>query len=346
MCFDLASTYPRPIRRLSSMAPMNSRLRRRVYISVLCTIITLLWFLFKKPPEVDLDPSYGTLRPLGQKPTLAIATLFCGESYDDDSYFDFTRVLSYQLLHDETTRSNRSIPFLILVCSSVPAWQKQRLRQDGATVIEAEELHLPSWIKTGVTRWKDQFLKLRLWEMVQYDRILYMDADTTLTGPIDAIFDEQIVKIPASTLSFRKEQIRRDEAPLPANYLFAARPNNEFTGQRDHPFPPPPTNFFSAGFWIIAPSKEMFSYLLSITGHRRRFNPTTMEQSLLNYAFRREGAMPWFEIGYHWSATWPNMKDFEGGVVSLHEKLQWEGPEELQRLWLENKKKMDAFFSS
>jgi alpha-N-acetylglucosamine transferase len=328
------------------MAQMNSRLPRRVYIPVLCTIIGLLYFFFRKPPEVVLDPSYGTLRPLGQNPSLAIATLFCGESYDDNSYFDFTRVLSYQLLHDEATRSNRSIPFLVLVCSSVPAWQKQRLRQDGAAVIEVEELHLPGWIKTGVTRWKDQFLKLRLWEMMQYDRILYMDADTTLTGPIDAIFDEEIVKTPGTTLSFRKEQIKGDEAPLPANYLFAARSNNEFSGQRDHPFPPPPTNLFSAGFWIIAPSKEMFSYLMSITRHRRRFNPTTMEQSLLNYAFGREGAMPWFEIGYKWSATWPNMRDFEGGVVSLHEKLQWEGPEELQWFWMEKKRKMDAFFGS
>jgi alpha-N-acetylglucosamine transferase len=328
------------------MARMTSRLRRRILISVLLTIIGLFWFIFNKTPEVVLDTGYGNLRPLGPNPSLAIATLFCGESYGDDSYFQFTRVLSYQLLHDETTRSNKSIPFLVLVCSSVPGWQKQQLREEGATVIETIDLHLPVWIKTGVTRWKDQFLKLRLWEMVQYNRILYMDADTTLTSPIDSIFDEEIVRIPATTLPSRKAYIKRDEAPLPANYLFAARSNNEFTGQREHPFPPPPTNLFSAGFWIIAPSKEMFSYLMSVTRHRRRFNPTTMEQSLLNYAFRREAAIPWFEIDYYWSATWPNMRDYEGGVVSLHEKLQWEGPEELQQLWREKKSEMDNFFVS
>ncbi len=326
------------------MGSTTSRLRRRIYIPVVLTFAALVWFFFKKRPEVILDPTYGTLRPLGLYPTLAVATLLCGEAYDDTSYIDFTRVLTYQLLHDPATRLNNTIPFLVLVCSSLPAAHKERLRLDGATVIEATDLHLPGWIHTGVTRWKDQFLKLRLWEMVEYDRILYMDADTTLTGPIASIFDEEIVRLPATTLTFRKEAIRADEAPLPAEYLFTARSNNEFTGQREHPFPPPPTSVFSAGFWIIAPSKEMFNYLMSVTGHRRRFDPTTMEQSLLNYAFRREGAMPWIELGYRWSATWPNLKDLDGGVVSLHEKLQWEGPEELQRLWNEKKRKMDAFY--
>lgn len=328
------------------MPTIYSRLPRRLHIPALFTICGLLWLLFfKKPKEVVLDPDYGILRPLGQRPSLAYATLLCGDAYDDGFYFDSARVLSYQLLHDETTRGNRSIPFLVLVCSGLPEWQKERLRQDGATVIQVDDVKLPRWIKTGITRWKDQFMKLRLFEMEEYDRILYMDADTTLTRPIDAIFDEEIIRIPANTLFVRKSQIRGDEHPLPAQYVFAARSNNEFSGERDHHFPPPPTNLFSAGFWILAPSREMYSYLMSVTEHRGRFNPTTMEQSLLNYAFRREGAMPWIELSYKWSATWPNMEDFDGGVASLHEKLQWNGPDELQHLWANYKKRMDAFFS-
>lgn len=324
---------------------MNFRLLRRIL--PLFIVCGLLWFfLFKQSKEVVLDPNYGILRPLRQKPSLAYATLLCGDSYDDGFYFDSTRVLSYQLLHDKTTSGNRSIPFLVLVCPSIPERQKERLRNDGATVIQVDDLKLPRWIKTGITRWKDQFMKLRLFEMEEYDRILFMDADTTLTRPIDAIFDEEIITTPATTLSHRKAHIRADEHPLPANYVFAARSNNEFSGERNHPFPPPPTNLFSAGFWILAPSREMFSYLMSVIEHRGRFNPTTMEQSLLNYAFRREGAMPWIELNYQWSATWPNMKDFEGGVASLHEKLQWNGPAELRRLWADYKKKMEAHFSS
>lgn len=70
-----------------------------------------------------------------------------------------------------------------------------------------------------------------------------------------------------------------------------------------------------------------------------------MEQSLLNYAFRREGAMPWAELSYMWSATWLSMNDHEGGIVSLQEKLNREGPKELQKLWADYKRRMDVFFS-
>ena len=66
----------------------------------------------------------------------------------------------------------------------------------------------------------------------------------------------------------------------------------------------------------------------------------------MNYAFRREGAMPWFELGYEWSATWPNERDWRGGVRSLHEKFEWEGPRELQALWKETKTRMLTFYGN
>jgi alpha-N-acetylglucosamine transferase len=332
------------ILQMSAYTPL--RQRRRYIISVLITIC-LVWYLFLTPPEeVTLNPKYGVLKPSSRDSRLAFATMLSdADESEDDFYYVAIRVLAYQLLHDEYTRSNKTIPFIVLATPEVPLFKQERLRLDGATVIQVQDVPHPRWIKTGITRWKDQFAKLRLFEMVEYDRILYMDADTLLTRPIDSIFDEEIVRIPATTLPYRKQQIKKDEASLPANYVFAARSNNEFTGQRDHPFPPPLTELFSAGFWIVAPSKEMFAYFISVMQHWRRFDPTTMEQSLLNYAFRREGAMPWLELDYRWSATWPNIKDFNEGVASLHEKLEWGGPQELRELWRGYRKKMEVFFS-
>ena len=37
-------------------------------------------------------------------------------------------------------------------------------------------------------RWGHMATKLRLWQMTQYERIMYLDADTVLTGPVDATF--------------------------------------------------------------------------------------------------------------------------------------------------------------
>ncbi|EPS41653.1 hypothetical protein H072_4442 [Dactylellina haptotyla CBS 200.50] len=266
---------------------------------------------------------------------------------DDDMYFVAARVLAYQLLHDPDTRSNRSIPFIVLVTAAVSESKRRTLESDGATVIFAEDVTLPFWVKTGVTRWKDQFTKLRLFELVEYERIVFIDADTLLTRCMDGIFDDPAVKNPSDTLSdTRKGEIKSDEGHLPRNYVFSTRPDNALNGERSHPFPPIEGDIFSAGFWVAAPSFELFDHYYSVMNHWRRFNPHTMEQSLLNYAHRIDGAMPWGRLDYKWSATWPNHDDLKGGVASLHEKFWSAGEEDMRRLWYDTREKMEKYWSS
>lgn len=190
----------------------------------------------------------------------------------------------------------------------------------------------------------NQTPRLRIFEMVEYERILFIDSDTLITRPIDGIFNEHIIQHPAQTLNNLTHQIKSDEALLPATYLFTARSDNALAGERDHPFPPNSASIFSAGFWLAAPSNEMFTYLMSVMRHWRRFDPFTMEQSLLNYAFRREGPMPWGELDPKWSATWPNARDWDAGVVSLHEKWWSVGPDDLREKWRAAKGEMEKYF--
>ena len=204
--------------------------------------------------------------------------------------------LLISFLHAPETRCKNPVTFIVLVTDTVSQQKQEQLTRDGAKVVRVEDIPLRWWIKTGVTRWKDQFTKLRLFQMVEYERILFLDADSLITRPLDSIFNEPIVQSPYKPLLDRTSQVKHDEKQLPAHYMFAARSDNHMTGQRGHPFPPMQTDAFSAGFWVMAPSREMFAYLLSVMDHWRRFDPHTMEQSLLNYAFRREGAMPWGEL--------------------------------------------------
>jgi len=181
--------------------------------------------------------------------------------------------------------------------------------------------------------------------MVEYERILFIDSDTLITRPIDGIFSSPLIQHPSITLSNLTRQIKNDEALLPAHYLFAARPDNALAGERDHTYPPNSSRTdVSAGFWLAAPSHAMFTYLMSVMQHWKRFDPFTMEQSLLNYAFRRKGPMPWGELDPIWSATWPNQADWEAGVVSLHEKWWIVGPEDLREKWRAAKGEMEAYF--
>ncbi|QSZ33637.1 hypothetical protein DSL72_005205 [Monilinia vaccinii-corymbosi] len=323
--------------------------RRFLSISSLAVILTFTYLYLFSTPQYSQISNYAPLRKTHASSKVAIATFLSGGAdpsapIEDDFYFQAARTLTYQLLHDPQTRSKRAdIPFLVLCTQDVDISKLKRLQLDGATVVMAADVPLPSWISTGVTRWKDQFTKLRIFELIEYERVLFLDADTLLVAPIDAIFEQAMIQTPMTSLLHRTRELKRDEKPLPSNYTFAARSDNAFSGERDHPFPPPPTDSFSAGFWLAAPSIEMFEYLTSVMARWRRFNPHTMEQSLLNYAFRRRGPMPWYELGWEWSATWPSVRDWEGGVKSLHEKWDRTGPEELREKWRKVKSEMESF---
>jgi alpha-N-acetylglucosamine transferase len=322
--------------------------RRLLGISSFIAILTFTYLYLYSKPRYTQIPNYAPLRQTDSSSKVAIVTFLSGGEEpsvpEDDFYFQAARTLTYQLLHDPKTRSKRAdIPFLVLCTSNVAPSKRERLELDGANVKVADDVPLPYWISTGVTRWKDQFTKLRIFEMVEYERILFIDADTLIVEPIDGVFDELMIQIPMTSQFHRTQEVKSDERPLPSNYSFAARSDNAFSGERDHPVPPPPTESFSAGFWVAAPSREMFEYLTSVMRNWRRFNPHTMEQSLLNYAFRRGGPMPWYELGWEWSATWPSLRDLEGGVRSLHEKWDRTGPEQLRERWRKVKNEMETF---
>ncbi|KAF2842748.1 glycosyltransferase family 8 protein [Patellaria atrata CBS 101060] len=221
------------------------------------------------------------------------------------------------------TKCKRDIPFVVLVTNKVSECKRLRLEADGARVVEVQDVPLSWWIRT----------RLRLLQMVEYELVLFIDADTLIVKPVDGIFEELDVGAPQRTLFERSREVKRDEEKLPASYVFAAHSDNAFMGEREHQVPPGKTPIFSAGFWVAAPSEELF----------KSFDPHTIEQSLLNYAFRREDATPWIELDWRWSATWPSKKDLMGGVATLHEKFWKTGPEELMKLY-DKRKDMEEFF--
>ncbi|KAL5320373.1 hypothetical protein ACEPPN_011174 [Leptodophora sp. 'Broadleaf-Isolate-01'] len=330
-------------------SPGTRRAQLTYIILVAITAVYYFKLTFWSSQPIRFDPEYGILRQTTNTSKVAIATFLCenyvGDEHAVDNYFIGVRTLHYQLKIAPQTRMEREdVVFLVVVTRAVDREKRERLERDGAKVMVVDDVKLPWWVRTGVKKWKDQFTKLRIFEMVEYERILFIDSDTLITRPIDGIFNEHIIQHPAQTLNNLTHQIKSDEALLPATYLFTARSDNALAGERDHPFPPNSASIFSAGFWLAAPSNEMFTYLMSVMRHWRRFDPFTMEQSLLNYAFRREGPMPWGELDPKWSATWPNARDWDAGVVSLHEKWWSVGPDDLREKWRAAKGEMEKYF--
>lgn len=259
----------------------------------------------------------------------AYATFFSTRVENDtvqDDYFTAVRVLTYQILHHPETRTNLDIPLLILVPPHVSEYKKQVLAAEGATIVPVELL-LPTNNTFGPAdiRYQDQFCKIRLFEMTDYDRILYMDTDMLLTKSMDGIWDEPSTQQIRTTISNNATLIKSDEAPLPPSYLFTGVSD---TGGGNHPFPPIEGSDINGGFWMIRPDHTLYTYYRSLMEIPGRFDSAFMEQAMLTYAHRRDGPMPWtaFPMG-KWNANWPNAGDVKGRCASLHDKF-WRGDNE------------------
>lgn len=268
------------------------------------------------------------------KSKYAFATLLASDaSHPDDQdnlhddYFIATRLLGYQLLHAPETRSN-DIPFIVLATKGVSEKKRERLREDGAIVLSVETVEKPSWVEAGASNWEEVFDKLRLWELVQFDRICFLDGDTVLNRPLDGVFQDPAVAS-HETLN-RPDKLKSDEGALPSSYVFAGQPEMKV----EHHYPPsdeghdyPNKNYLNAGFFVMQPSLEILQHYLTIMAIPNRFPPKFPEQNLLNYAHRREnegGSMPWKAVSPEWNLHYPTLADLKGGVASLHEK--WWAP--------------------
>lgn len=264
-----------------------------------------------------------------------------------ERYFTSTRMLNYQLQHARHTSSKGNIPFLVLATPDVPQNQTLQLAHEGATIIRVPLVSVPTWIKPLHSRWQNLMTKFRLFELTTYSRILFLDADTFILHPMDSIFSDP-ASFPIKTAHNTTTQ--PTEAHIPSTYLFASLP--EVT-HPIHSYPPQAWHSFNAGFFLFSPSLRLFNYYISLLNTTDSFDSTYAEQSLLNYAHRETGSMPWQRLGGkngEWNINLPNMNDVKKGVKSVHAKLWSNGPElqrnekELMNRWEDVREEMDNFY--
>ncbi|KAL2835300.1 nucleotide-diphospho-sugar transferase [Aspergillus cavernicola] len=260
----------------------------------------------------------------------AFATILTGEgdveSSLEDPYFMAARLLTYQLLHSPDTRSADDIPLLVLVTENIPQEQRTVLAQDGATVVPVESI-TRGWVHPKWERWGGVLAKLNTWNMTEYDKIAFVDADSMLFKPIDGIFTDPSTAIQQTNPSHSSKgnEEGKKEEELPSTYLIAGIHDSWV----EHNLPPTPgegtdfyvkDNYMNAGFLILAPSEKMFEYYLRLLDQPSAFDPNYPEQNLLNCAHRVDGRMPWKDIGRKWNKKGAGLSDYEDGLKSVHQK--------------------------
>lgn len=264
----------------------------------------------------------------------AFAT-FMGTKEDDsrdDPYFVAARTLAYQLLQHPKSKTLRHIPLIVLVPPNVKKRKIDILIDEGARVIQVEPIQLQDdWMDSSGLRASYQFAKTRLWQLKEFDRILFIDAATLITRNIDDIFDESFVEGDMHALS--STESNSDFAGLekpPKNYFMAATGD---TGDSDHAFPPASADKMMDGVFMLKPDIRTFWYYESLI-KGAKFDTGKLMNGLLNHAHRREGPMPWksFQPG-KWAVNHPGKQDLENKVPMLHTRF-WD---DSNRSWLDRR---------
>lgn len=245
---------------------------------VTLTIKSSHWHAFI--PNVPGNYNHNRLQHGVKSPKVAFATFLAANSVasnnendedvkdEDDGYYLGTRVLAYQLLHSCSAGTNNSIPFIVLCTEDVSKRKRAQLEKDGAIIRVVDRLEA-DWVHPGTPRWADVLAKLRLFQMTEWSKILFIDADHLVTAPLDGVFYDEAT-LTQSTLA-NPEAIKDDEAALPRTYMLAT--HADFFGY-EHPYPPPTdANYLNCGFFVFTPSRVLFDYYLSLLKLPGRFDP-------------------------------------------------------------------------
>ncbi|QIX00372.1 hypothetical protein AMS68_005889 [Peltaster fructicola] len=233
-----------------------------------------------------------------------------------DNYFTGIRILAYQILHAKETKSEHDVPFIVLAVNGTSQAKKDRLRRDGATILEIDSVPLPSWMHAmSNPAWTNIFDKLRMWELTQFERVIFVDADVLLTKPLDGAF-ESAVKL----TDFSKSP---STGKLPEEYVLLAGMETAV----EHHFPPTLEGgdfergeYFNAGFMVIKPSHSVLEYYLSVLNTPNAFDTEFAEQDMLNAIHRLDGPMPFEPLDPIWNIHRPMQADLDAGVHSVHAK--------------------------
>ena len=313
----------------------KSRIRRSLFITL------LVFFVYSCHKFIRLrDLSlhiFSQLSSHTRSMDEVYATLLCPSSPNSianneiDYYFEGTRILTYRLLHKRSTKDTHSRRLVVLASEAVLPEQIRQLRLDGAIVHSVSIIRPPKGVNLTKTkqRWKDQYTKLVLWNMTQYSKILYIDADILPIRPLSAIFDTPLTidkqghpyLFAATYDSAKTRTFGKFIRPVPV-----VGPNDTYAGTMPH-----------ACLFLIHPSHRQANYLQSIYDNPPKGQDFTtfMEQSMLKYAYRDDGDYHWTRLSQMYNTQWPRLQD-KAASYALHDKFWRETSPvawDLRRFW-------------
>ncbi|GAB4820707.1 hypothetical protein N2152v2_007753 [Parachlorella kessleri] len=204
-----------------------------------------------------------------------------------------------------------SYPFIVLYTKGVSQSAVDALRQEGCVMQFAEQFQPKGIDHSEYKRslYLECWNKLRMWEMTQFDRLVYLDADMIVCRNIDHLFD------------------------LPTGGFYAVGDcygGREFAEERDnccHFTPEKVPEYFNAGFYVMTPSLEELRGMEEALAEGRVTVRFFAEQDFLNGYFKGKWKhLPYTynaqkRIKYHHPTLW-RMEDIH--IVHIVDEKPWD----------------------
>lgn len=96
-------------------------------------------------------------------------------------------------LSESLKRTNAKYPLTVLITNNISYDTENKLKEYGLNVIRRENIEIPELIKNkndngSFSHWNNTFDKLLIFELTQFDKLVYLDSDMYVRKNIDELF--------------------------------------------------------------------------------------------------------------------------------------------------------------
>ncbi|KAL8224819.1 hypothetical protein R6Q57_017376 [Mikania cordata] len=171
-------------------------------------------------------------------------------------------------------------PLVVAVLPDVPVEHRRILEAQGCIVREIAPVYPPeSQTEFAMAYYVINYSKLRIWEFVDYEKMIYLDGDIQVFDNIDHLFD-----LPEGYLYAVMDCFCEKTWSHTPQYKIGYCQQSPEKVQWPVEMGPKPSLFFNAGMFVFEPSINTYHHLLNTL----RVTPPTpfAEQDLLNMYFK------------------------------------------------------------
>ncbi|XP_030549515.1 galactinol synthase 2-like [Rhodamnia argentea] len=177
-------------------------------------------------------------------------------------------------------KAKSAYPLVVAILPDVPAEHRQILVDQGCVVREIEPVYPPeNQTQFAMAYYVINYSKLRIWEFVEYSKMIYLDGDIQVFDNIDHLFDMEDGYFYAVMDCFC-EKTWSHTPQYAIGYCQQCPDKVRWPGAE---LGPPPSLYFNAGMFVYEPSLATYNDLLSTV----KITPPTpfAEQDFLNTYF-------------------------------------------------------------